>query len=155
MRFTGNFLTEGAHARGGSVNLALLFPLVACAVVAVASGAVILSLVASPVTRPGVTVISPRAIVRSTGTSETTKIAQDQPAFETSRPPAVISMVSSHDEPVAQTEAEHQGKAQSQQSQKRSQRRMREPHWRGGFAHDFWPWPRFGSRRDELTSGAR
>jgi hypothetical protein len=47
MRFTGNFLTEGAHVRGGSVNLALLFPLVACAVVAVASGAVILSLVAS------------------------------------------------------------------------------------------------------------
>jgi hypothetical protein len=38
---------------------------------------------------------------------------------------------------------------------KHSQQRSRERHWQGRFAHAFWSSPRFGSRRDELTSGVR
>src|SRR5262245_60060503 len=58
MRFTGNFYSEWDHARGESSNRTLLVVLVACAVGATASGAVILSLVGSPSTQPGVPSIS-------------------------------------------------------------------------------------------------
>jgi hypothetical protein len=75
--------------------------------------------------------------------------------LETPLPQAVTGMVSGRDELVTQTEAEHQAEPHSPQSQKRSQQRSREPHRQGRFVHAFWPWPRFGSRRDELTSGAR
>ena len=151
MRFTGNFFSEGAHARGGSFNPILLVPLVACAVGAAASGAVILSLVDSPMTQPGVSSISLRAIVRNVGASEPTKTAQDRPIIETSLRPAVTGAVSGRDELVAPTEAEPAG----QQSRKHSQQRSRERHGQGRFAHAFWSSPRFSSRRDELTSGVR
>jgi len=48
MRFTGNFFSDGAHLRGGRSNHTFLVPLVACAVGATASGAVVLSLMGSP-----------------------------------------------------------------------------------------------------------
>jgi hypothetical protein len=145
MRFTGNFFSERAHVRGGSSNYALLVPLVTCAVGATASGAVILSLVGSPMTQPGVSTISPRAIVRNAGTSEPTKTAQDRPMVETPPPPAVTSKVSGGDELVTQTEAEHQAEVHSQQSRKHNQQRTREPHRHERFAHAFSPLPRFSS----------
>jgi hypothetical protein len=155
MRFTGNFFSEGAHVRGGSSNHTLLVPLVACAVGASASGAVILSLAGSTMTQPGVSSISPRAIVQNADTSEPTKTAQDRPMVETPPRPAVTSMVSGRDELVTQTEAEHQAEVHSQRSRKHSQQRSREPHWQLRFAHAFSPWPHFSSGRNELTSGAR
>ena len=141
MRFSGNFFSEW-HLRRGSSNHTLLVPLVACAVGAAASGAVILSLVGSPMTQPGVSSISPRAIVRNVGASEPTKTAQDRPIIETPLRPAVTSAVSGRDEPVVQTEAEHQTEAQSQQSRKhrRVVRRWREPYWRRS-AHNSSPKP--------------
>jgi hypothetical protein len=70
-------------------------------------------------------------------------------------PPAVSTKLSGRDEPVTQTEAEHQAEVPNQQSRKHSQQRSRERYWQGRFAHAFWSSPRFGSRRDELTSGVR
>ena len=137
MRSTGNFFS----ARRGSSNHTLLVSLVACAVGAAASGAVILSLVGSPMTQPGVSSFSPRAIVRNSGASEPTKTAQDRPMVETPPPPAVTSMVSGRDELVTQTEAEQADR----QSRKHSQQRSRKRHWQGRFAHAFSPMPRFGS----------
>ena len=154
MRFTGNFFSEGAHVRGGSFNHTLLVPLVACAVGAAASGAVMLSLVGSAMTQPGISSISPRAIVRNAGTSEPTKTAQDRPMVERPLQPAVTSIVR-RDELVTQTEAEHRAEVHSQQSRKHGQQRSREPYWQRRFAHAFWPWPRFSSRRNEFTSRAR
>ena len=87
MRSTGNFFST----RRGSSNHTLLVPLVACAVGAAASGAVILSQLGSPKTQPGVSSISPRAIVRNVGASEPTKTAQDRPIIETPLRPAVTS----------------------------------------------------------------
>jgi hypothetical protein len=147
MRFTGNFYSEWAHARGGSSNRTLFFALVACAVGATASGAVILSLVDPPSTQPGVPSISQRAIVRNTNVSETTKTAQDQPAVETLPRPAATAMVSGRDEPATQTEEHHQTEVPSQESRKHSRvvTRSREPYWRRPFAHAFWSSPRFGS----------
>ena len=141
MRFSGNFFSEW-HLRRGSSNHTLLVPLVACAVGAAASGAVILSLVGSPMTQPGVSSISPRAIVRNSAASEPPKIARDRPIIETPLRPAVTSAVSGRDEPVVQTEAEHQTEAQSQQSRKHSRvvRRWREPYWRRS-AHNSSPKP--------------
>ena len=140
MRFTGNFFSEW-HLRRGSSNHTLLVPLVACAVGAAASGAVILSLVGSPMTQPGVSSISPRAIVRNVGASEPTKTAQDRPMIETLLRPAVTSAVSGRDELVTQTEAEPAG----QQSRKHSQQSSRKRHWQRRFARAFSPLPRFGS----------
>jgi hypothetical protein len=61
-------------------------------------------------------------------------------------PPGVTSKVSGRDERVSQSEAEHQAEVHSQQLQKHSQQRSREPHWHRRFAHAFWR-PRFGSWR--------
>ena len=141
MRFTGNFFSERAHLRGGSPNHTFLVPLVACALGATASGAVILSLVGSSTTQPGISSISPRAIVRNAGTSEPTKTAQDRPIIETPLRPAVTSAVSGRDELVTQTEAEPAG----QQSRKHSQQSSRKRHWQRRFARAFSPLPRFGS----------
>ena len=140
MRFTGNFFSE---VRGGSSHHTLLVTLVACAVGATASGVVILSLVSSPTTQPGVPSIAPRAIVRNADASDATKAAQDQPVVEKPLRPTVTSMVPDRNAPLSQAETEHQAEVHSQRSRKHSQQRAREPYWRGRFAHAFSP--RFGS----------
>ena len=150
MRFTGNFFSE---TRRGSSNHSLLAALVACALGATASGAVILSLAGPPTTQPGVSSISPRAIVRNAGTSEPTQAPQNRPVVET--PTTISSTVSGRDKLVTQNEAEPQVEVHSQQSPKHSQQHSRGPHWQRRSAHAFWQLPRFSSRRDELTSGAR
>ena len=144
MRFTGNFYSEWANARG---NHSLLVALVACAVGATAGGAVMLSLVGSPVTHPGVSSISPRAIVRNAGTSEASKTVQDQPTVETPPRSAAIGMVSGRDEPATQTEEDGQAEVHSHESRKHGRVVIpsHEPHWRRPFAHAFSPLPRFGS----------
>src|SRR5262249_55561953 len=114
---------------------AFFVPLVACALGATASGAVILSLVGPPTTQPGVSSISPRAIVRNA--SKPTKTAQDRPMAETPLPPAVTSGVPGRDELVAQTKAERQAEVHSQQSRKHSQQRSRGRYWQGRFARFF------------------
>ena len=156
MRFTGNFFSQGAYVPGGRSSHTLLVPLVACAIGATASGAVILSLAGSPTIQQSVSSSSPRAIVRTAGsTSEPTETAKNRPMVETPLPEAVTTKVSSRDEPVAQTEAEHQAEVSDQQSRKHGRQRSREPHWQGRFAHAFWSSSRFSSRRDELNSGVR
>jgi hypothetical protein len=155
MRFTGNFFSEGAHGGGASSNRSLLISLVACGVVAVASGAVILSLVGSPLTEPSRSSISPRAIVRAAPTSEATKNTQDRANVETPPQSAMTSRLSGGAEPVTQTESEQPVEVPSQQSQKHSHQRTRESRWQGRLAHAFWPFPHVSSRREELTSGAR
>src|SRR6516164_2999993 len=167
MRVSGNYYSEWADTRGNT-RRTLLVTLVACAVGATASAAVIFSLASSPTTQSGVPSISPRAIVRNVGAPEAPKTVQDGPvveptpspqatvrnagAFEvpksaqnepvepTSRP-AAASMVSGRNEQVTQTKAEHQTEVHSQQSRKHS--RVRYPYWRR-FAHNIWPKP-FGS----------
>jgi hypothetical protein len=143
MRFTGNFYSEWAHARGGRSSRAILAVLVACAVGATASGAVILSLVGSPSTKSGAPSISQRAIVRNTSASAATKTAEGQPAAETPSQPAGTAMVSGRDESATQTEEP----AHSQESRKhnRTATRSREPYWRRPFARAFSASPRFGS----------
>lgn len=153
MRWNGTSYSEWAPVRRERAHI--LVVLVACAIGATTSAAVILSLGDFPITQTGVPPISPRAIVRNVrSTSESNKTVQDRPMVG-SLPSAVTSIVSGRDEPVAQTEAEHQGEVHSQQSQRHRQQRSREPHWQGRFAHGFWRVTRFSSRRDELTSGAR
>jgi hypothetical protein len=167
MRLIGNFYSEWTH-RGNSHHT-LLVTLVACAVGATASAAVILSLASSPITQPGVPPISPKAIVRNvsasepakiaqeaptvqttpsseaimrnTGASEVPKTTQDGPKIETTPRPAATSILADRDESVTQTEADHQSAVHSHQSRKHS--RVRGTYWRR-FAHDFLPKP-FGS----------
>ncbi len=141
MRFTGNFYSEWANARG---NHSLLVALVACAVGATAGGAVMLSLVGSPATQPGVSSISPRAIVRNAGTSEANKTAQDQSTVETPPRSTAIDTASGRDEP-ATTEEDRQAEVHSHESRKHGRVVIssHEPHWRRPFAHAFSP--RFGS----------
>ena len=137
MRSIGNYYSEWADTRG--TRHTLLVTLIACAVGATASAAVIFSLASSPTTN--VPTISPQAIVRNTGTSEVPKTAQDGPVESTSRP-AANSMTSGLDEPVTQNLAEHQTEAQSHQSRKHGRvvRRWHEPYWRR-FAHNSSPRP--------------
>jgi hypothetical protein len=152
MRLNWNSYSEWAPVRRERSHT--LIVLVACAIGATTSAAVILSLGDFPITQTGVPPISPRAIVRNVGTLEPTKAAQDRPA-EASLPSAVTSIVSGRDEPVTQPEAEHQVEVHGQQSQNDREQRSRGSHSAGRFAHGFWRSPRFSSRRDELTSGAR
>jgi hypothetical protein len=154
MRFTGNFFSEWAHRGGSSSNHSLLISLVACAVVAAASGAVILSLVGSPVTEPNRSSASPRAIVRAAATPEATEI-QGRANVETPPQPAMTSRLSSGAEPVTQTESQQPMEVPSQELQKHNHQRTRESHWQGRLAHAFWPFRHISSRREELTSGAR
>jgi hypothetical protein len=167
MRLMGNYYSEWADVRGDT-RRTVLVTLVACAVGATASAAVIFSLASSPTTQSSAPPISPRAIVRNVGAPEVPKnvqagplvertpspqatvrdagafevpkVAQSDPVEPTSGTPAA-SMVSSHDEPVNQTEAKHQAEVHSQQSRRHS--RVRQPYWRR-FAHNPWPRP-FGS----------
>jgi hypothetical protein len=167
MRLTGNYYSEWADARGDT-RRTLLVTLVACAVGATASAAVIFSLAGSPTTQSGVPPISPRAIVRNVGAPEVPKTvqggpvveptpspqatvrnagafeapkaAQNEPVEPTSRP-AANSMVSGRNEQVTQTKAERQTEVHSQQSRRHS--RVRYPYWRR-FAHNISPKP-FGS----------
>jgi hypothetical protein len=167
MRLIGNYHSEWADTRGTTRHTFLVI-LVACAVGATASATVIFSLASTPTTQPSVPSISPQAIVRNVGASEASKTAQAGPVVEpTPSPGAVVrnagvsevpkaaqdgpveptsqpatSMASGRDEPVTQTEAEHQTEAQSQQSRKHGRvvRRWREPYWRR-FAHNSPPKP--------------
>jgi hypothetical protein len=168
MRLIGNYYSEWTDTWGNSRHT-LLVTLVACAVGATASAAVIFSLAGSPTTEPGAPSISPQAIVRNVGASEVQKTAQDGPAVEptpspqaivrnagasdvpkttqdgTVEPtprPATTSMASGRDEPETQTEAEHQTEAQNQQSRKHGRvvRRWHERYWRR-FAHNSSPRP--------------
>jgi hypothetical protein len=147
MRLIGNYYSEWADARGDT-GRTLLVTLVACAVGATASAAVIFSLASSPTTQSSVPPISPRAIVRNIGApevpktfqDEVPKVAQNEPVEPTSRP-AAASTLSDPNEPVTQTKAEHQIEVHSQQSRRHS--RVRQPYWRG-FAHNLSPKP-FGS----------
>ena len=167
MRLTGNYYSEWSDARGHT-RRTLLVTLVACAVGATASAAVIFSLASSPTTQSAVPSIAPRAIVRNVGAPEAPKTVQGSPQVEPTRSPqttvrndgafeapkavqnepveptsqpAANSMVSARDEPVTQTEAEHRAGVHSQQSRRHS--RVRYPYWRR-FAHNIWPKP-FGS----------
>jgi hypothetical protein len=166
MRLIGNYYSEWADARGDT-GRTLLVTLVACAVGATASAAVIFSLASSSTTQSSVPPISPRAIVRNVGAPEVPKTVQDGPVVEptpwpraivrngatevpkaaqnepvepTSRP-AAASTLSGPNEPVTQTKAEHQTEVHSQQSRRHS--RVRYPYWRR-FAHNISPRP-FGS----------
>ena len=167
MRLIGNYYSEWADARRNTRHTVLV-TLVACAVGATASAAVIFSLARSSTTQSGVPPISPRAIVRNVAAPEVPKTVQDgslveptpspqvtlrkagafevpkavqnKPVEPTSRP-AANSMVSARDEPVTQTEAEHRAGVHSQQSRRHS--RVRYPYWRR-FAHNPWPKP-FGT----------
>ena len=162
MRSMGNYYSEWADARGDT-RRTLSVTLVACAVGATASAAVIFSLASSPTTQSGVPPISPRAIVRNVGAPEVPKTvqggpqveptrspqatvrnagafevpkaAQNEPLEPTSRP-AANSIASARDEPV--TQAEHRAGVHSQQPRRHS--RVRYPYWRR-FAHNpFGSW---------------
>jgi hypothetical protein len=162
MRLIGNYSSEWPDTRGNTPHT-LLITLVACAVGATASAAVIFSLASSTTTQRDVPSISPQAIVRdarasevpktaqvgtpspgaivqNAGASEVPKAAQDGPVEPTPRP--ATRTASGRDEPVTQTEAVQQTEAQSQQSRKhgRVARRWREPYWRR-FAHNSSPRP--------------
>lgn len=166
MRLIGNYYSEWSDTRGNTRHT-LLVTLVACAVGATASAAVIFSLASSTTTQPDVPLISrqaivrdvhaseaqtaqdgpvvkptssPQAIVRNASASDAPKTAQDGPIEPTPRP--ATSMAAGRDEPVMQTEAEHQTEAQSQQSRKHGRvvRHLREPYWRR-FAHNSSPRP--------------
>ena len=128
--------------------------LLACAICATTSAAVILSLADFPVTRTGIPAVSPRPIVRNVGTFEPTK-APDHRPIESSLPSAMTSIGSGRDEPVTQADVEHQSEPHDQQAQKDHPQRSRGSHSPARFTHGFWRSPRFSSRRDELTSGAR
>jgi hypothetical protein len=166
MRLGGNYYSEWADARGDTRTL--LATLVACAVGATASAAVIFSLAGSSTTQSSAPPISPRAIVRNVGAPEVPKNVRDGPVVEptaspqaternvgapevpkaaqsdpvepTSRP-AAASMVSGRNVSVTQTEAEARAEVHSQQSRRHT--RVRQPYWRR-FAHNPWPKP-FGS----------
>jgi len=140
MRFTGNFYSEWSHARGRRSSRPILAVLVACAVGATASGAVILFLVGSPSIQPSAPSISQRAIVRNITASEATKTGEDHPAVDTPSRPAATAVVSGRDESATQTEEEP---VHSQESRKhnRTVTRSRESYWRRPFS----PSPRFGS----------
>jgi hypothetical protein len=167
MRLMGNYYSEWADARGDT-RRTVLVTLVACAVGATASAAVIFSLASSPTTQSSAPPISPRALVRNVGAPEVPKnvqggplveptaspqatvrnvgapevpkAAQSDPVEPTARP-AAANMVSGRNEQVTQTKAEHQTEVHSQQSRRHS--RVHEPYWRR-FAHNLWPKP-FGS----------
>ena len=163
MRLIGNYYSEWADR--GDTRRTLLVTLVACAVGATASAAVIFSLTSSPTTQPDVRSISPQAIVRNVGASavqktaqngptveptpspqatvrnagatEVPKAAQNEPVEPTSRP-AAASMVSGRNVSVTQTEAEARAEVHSQQSRRHT--RVRQPYWRR-IAHNPWPKP--------------
>jgi hypothetical protein len=163
----GNYYSEWADARGDT-RRTLLVTLVACAVGATASAAVIFSLASSPTTQSSAPPISPRALVRNVGApevpknvqggpvveptaspqatvrnagaTEVPKAAQNEPVEPTSRPSAA-SMVSGRNVSVTETEAEARAEVHSQHSRRHT--RIRQPYWRR-FAHNPWPKP-FGT----------
>ena len=147
MRLNRNFYSEWAAVRWESSRHAVLVTLVACAIGATASAAVILSLVDFPVTQAGVPPMSPRAIVRNAGAPEDTKPAQTGPVVETPTRLAATRVVSDRDEPVTQMEEEHPSEVHSQQLRKHSRVviRSHEPYWRQRFTHAFSRSPRFSA----------
>src|SRR5215470_4861725 len=144
MRVSGNYYSEWAEARGDT-RRTLLVTLVACAVGATASAAVIFSLASSPTTQSGVPPISPRAIVRNVAAPEVPKTVQGGPQVEPTPSPQATARVpkaaqndpvepmsrpagtvSGSNEQVTQTKAEHQAEVHSQQSRRHS--RVRYPY---------------------------
>jgi hypothetical protein len=154
VRLNGNSYSEFVPVRRERSHI--LVVLVACAIGATTSAAVILSLGDFPMTQTSVPPISPQAIVRNVSvTSEPTKTAEDRTMVESRLPSAVTSLVSGRNEPVTQAEAEHRAEVHAHQPQKHRQQRSRELHWQGHFAHGSWRVTRFNTRRDELASGVR
>src|SRR5215472_18480146 len=100
----GNYYSEWADARGDT-RRTLLVTLVACAVGATASAAVIFSLASSSTTQSGVPPISPRAIVRNVSTPEVPKTAQAGPMGEPTPSPQATARVpkAAQNEPVEPT----------------------------------------------------
>jgi hypothetical protein len=133
MRSIGNLYSQREHGQ------ALLVSLVATAVGVTASAAVILFLMSSPTAQPDVSSISPRAIVRDIGGSETKEAVKGLPAVDTPLRPAGTNEV------ATQTETEHQPEVNKQEPRmhKRVVTRSREPYWRGRFVRAFSQ-PRFG-----------
>jgi hypothetical protein len=86
MRSMGNYYSEWADARGDT-RRTVLVTLVACAVGATASAAVIFSLASSPTTQSSAPPISPRAIVRNVGAPEVPKTVQDATAASSYQEP--------------------------------------------------------------------
>ena len=136
-----NFYSEWTPVRRESLHHSLLLALVACAVGATASAAVVLSLVDFPMKQADVPPISAGAIVRTASAPDNTKTAENSPMGETPTRPTGIGLVSSRDEPVTQSEAEHRSEVHSQQLRKH--RRSREPYWQPRFRHTFSRSPRF------------
>jgi hypothetical protein len=134
MRRNRNSSLEWPIQRGRT----LLVPLVACAVGAAASAAVILALVDFAMTQASVPPISARAIVRDASAFQDTTTAQNRPVAETPRRLAATDMVSALDEPVTQKEEEHPSEVHSQQLRKHAVViHSREPHWRRRFTRTF------------------
>src|SRR5215469_7792871 len=101
MRSMGNYYSEWADSRGNT-RRTLLVTLVACAVGATASAAVIFSLASSPTTQSGVPPISPRAIVRNVGAPEVPKTVQGGPQVErTPSPQATVRNARAFEVPKA------------------------------------------------------
>ena len=147
MRLNRNFYSEWAPLQWQSSRHAVLVTLVACAVGATASAAVILSLVDFPVTQAGVPPMSPRAIVRNASAPEDTKTVQNRPMVETPMRLAATGIVSDRDEPVTQMEEEHPSEVHSQQLRKHGRVVIHShaPYWRRGFTHTFSRSPRFSA----------
>ena len=142
MPLNSNFYSEWTPARRESSHRALLLALVACALGAIGSAAVILSLVDFGTKPAEVPPISVRAIVRTASAPDDTKTAKNSPMGETPIRQPEIGIVSTRDETVTQTEAEHPSEEHDQQL--RTHSRLREPHWRPRFTRTFSRSPRFG-----------
>jgi|SRR5690349_3664542 len=147
MPSNGNFFSEWAPVGGKRVHNTLLVVLVACAVGAAASATVTLSLIDTPMIRPGVPLTSPRVIVRNADASQTANSTKNRPTIETATGPAAISNLSD-DQPAAKMEAKPQAQELSTpQSRKhdRSAARWRERDWGRRFTHGFSRQPRFSA----------
>jgi len=137
MRLNRNSSLEWSIRRDSS-GRTLLVPLVACAVGATASAAVILALVDFATTQASVPPISARAIVRDASAFQGTATAQNRPVVETPRRLAATGMVSALDEPVTQKEEEHPSRVHNHQLRKYTAvTHSREPYWRRRFTRTF------------------
>jgi hypothetical protein len=125
--------------RQDSARHTLLVPLVACAVGATASAAVILALVDFATTQPSVPPISAQAIVRDVSAFQGTTAAQNRPVVETPRGLPATGMVSALDEPATQKEEERPSERHGQQLRKHGRILVhsRERDWRRRFGHNY------------------
>ena len=144
MRLNWNSYSEWPPVRRERSQVLII--LVACALAATTSAAVILSLGDFPIMQTGVPQIATRALVRNACALEDLKTAENT-LESRSRP------IPMRAEPVPQMEEEQAWVVHSAQSKKDRQQRSRRSYWRE--RHGFRPLTRVSSRRDELTAGAR